>query len=211
MTSIGIFGGTFDPIHLGHLRTAFELLHGLGFAEIRFVPCRVPPHRDRPVASVERRLEMVRVAVSGQPGFVVDERELARNGPSFSVDTLGDMREEYPDRSVALIVGMDAFLGLPGWHRWQEILDLGHVVVAHRPGWQPPQDGALGDLLRHRGTQDVADLAADTAGRIIVQPVTQLEISSSAIRESVSRGEDPRFLVTDEVRQIILESGCYAE
>jgi len=114
---IGIFGGTFDPIHCGHLRTAFELWQELRLAEVRLLPAGTPPHRDQLYASAEVRLTMVRAAVAAQPYFVVDDREVRRTGPSYSVDTLTELRREFPERSLCLLLGMDAFLGLPQWHR----------------------------------------------------------------------------------------------
>jgi len=123
MRPIGVFGGTFDPIHYGHLRTAFEMLQALRFEEVRFIPCGDPPHRGETYAKATQRLQMVQVAVDGQSGFVVDERELKREGPSYSFDTLKSLRAEFPRRSLGLILGMDAFLGLPGWHRWGELLE----------------------------------------------------------------------------------------
>jgi nicotinate-nucleotide adenylyltransferase len=207
---MAIFGGTFDPIHYGHLRTAFELMESLRLPEVRFLPAGTPPHRERPVAEARVRLDMVRAAIGGQPGFVVDDRELHREGPSYSVDTLLDLRAEYAHRSICLVVGMDAFLDLPKWYHWREILQLAHVVVAHRPGWRVPDMGPLSELLVDRGTGRVGDLHESRAGRIYIHAVTQLEISSTAIREFVFNGGDPRFLMPDAVRKIILESGCYA-
>lgn len=210
MTAIGIFGGTFDPIHFGHLRTAFELLQSLRLDELRFVPAGDPPHRDAPLADASSRLAMVRAATADQPGFVVDDREVGRSGPSYTVTTLSELRAEFPDRPLCLIVGMDAFLGLPRWHRWREILDLAHVVVAHRPGWRAPDAGPLGDLLAGRGTARVADLHGATAGRILVQQVTQLEISSTGLRDIIVSNRDPRYLMPDAVRDIIIATGCYS-
>src|SRR6266481_3704112 len=120
MQPIGVFGGTFDPIHCGHLRTAFELWQELRLAEVRFLPTGSPPHRAQLYASPERRLQMVRAAVADQPSFVVDDREVRRSGVSYSVDTLTELRREYPGRSLCLLLGMDAFLGLPNWHRWRD-------------------------------------------------------------------------------------------
>lgn len=207
---MGVFGGTFDPIHYGHLRTAYELKQTLGCAQIRFLPCGLPPHRATPVASAEQRLKMVSLAVEGQRGFVVDDRELHRGGPSYSVDTLESLRIEFPDWPLCLFVGMDAFLGLPRWYRWQRIFELAHVVVAHRPGWRVPERGPLGELLSQRGTVDVQELHTQLAGRIFVHAVTQLEISSTEIRDLIRAGRDPRFILPDPVRDNILESGCYA-
>jgi nicotinate-nucleotide adenylyltransferase len=207
---MGIFGGTFDPIHYGHLRTAYELLEILRLPEIRFMPAGSPPHRSGTVAGNEQRLDMVRAAVAGQPGFTVDDREVRKAGPSYTVETLADLRAEFPDRSLCLIIGMDAFLGLPKWHRWRELLQLGHLVVAHRPGWNAPTQGPLGELLVDHGTGTVSDLHARRAGHIYIHAVTQLEISSTDVRALISARRDPRYLMPEGVRRIILDTGCYA-
>ena len=210
MTPIGILGGTFDPVHFGHLRTAMELLECLRLEEIRFVLCRVPPLGKKPRAAVEARLAMLEVAVRQESRFVVDERELHRDGPSYSVDTLESLRAEFPDRPLCLIAGMDAFASLPEWHRWDELLSLAHLVVAHRPGAPLPDGDALRRVLDRHRTVDPADLAGMTAGRILLHAVTQLDISSSAIRETVARGESARFLVPDRVLEFLQAEGCYA-
>ncbi len=209
MSAMGVFGGTFDPIHYGHLRTAFEVLQALRFDEVRFMPCGTPPHRGVPVAAPEVRLAMVLAATEAQRGFVVDDRELSRDGPSYSVDTLTALRGEFPRDSIALIIGMDAFLDLPKWYHWEEILRLAHIVVAHRPGWKAPDIGPLGELLAERGTHRIDDLHQANSGHIYILDVTQLEISSTDIRDLVSAGRDPRFLMPDAVRQYILDCGCY--
>jgi nicotinate-nucleotide adenylyltransferase len=209
MIPIGIFGGTFDPIHFGHLRTAFELLQVLGLAEVRFVPAGEPPHRDAPGCAAEHRLAMVRAAVADQPGFVADDREVRRAGASYTVTTLRELRAELPGRPLCLIVGMDAFLGLPQWHEWRTILDLAHLVVAPRPRWSPPESGTLHDLIVERSARAHADLRATVAGRILIQPVTQLEISSTELRDLIVSGRDPRYLLPDAVRAIMHDTRCY--
>ena len=207
---MGLFGGTFDPIHFGHLRTAFELWQSLRLAEVRFLPTGNPPHRERTLADAELRLAMVRAAVADQPPFVVDDREVRRGGASYTVDTLTELRSEFPHRSLCLLLGMDAFLGLPNWHRWRELFDLAHVVVAHRPGWKAPTMGPLGEVMVDRGTGSIRELHDRRAGHIYVLAVTQLEISSSELRQLIVAGEDPRYLVPEEVRGLIRETGCYA-
>ena len=211
MKPIGVFGGTFDPIHYGHLRSAFEMLQALDFDEVRFMPCGDPPHRGVTYATADLRYRLVRLAIEGQDGFVADDRELQRDGLSYTVDTLISLREEFPDRSLGLIVGMDAFLGLPGWHRWDEILDVAHIVVAHRPGWKAPDIGVLGDLITEHGTHRVDDLHAAMCGRIHIHAVTQLEIASTEIRDLINAGRDPRFLMPDAVRHEINETKIYRE
>jgi len=207
---IGLFGGTFDPIHCGHLRTAFELWQDLRLEEVRLLPAGHPPHRDQLCASAEMRLQMVRAAVAEQPSFVVDDREVRRSGPSFTVDTLTELRAEYPQRSLCLLLGMDAFLGLPQWHRWRELLELAHIVVAHRPGWRAPLTGPLGAVMVDHGTGNVRALHERRAGCIYVHAGTQLEISSTELRALLVAGRDPRYLVPEEVRQLIFQTRCYA-
>jgi nicotinate-nucleotide adenylyltransferase len=209
MRPIGVFGGTFDPIHYGHLRTAFELWQELHLTEVRFLPTGSPPHRDQPYASPELRLRMVQAAVADEAAFAVDDREVRRSGLSYSVDTLTELRRELPDRSLCLILGMDAFLGLPNWHRWRELLGLTHIVVAHRPGWKAPTSGPLGEVMVDHGTGSVRDLHERPAGRIYVHAVTQLEISSTELRQIIETGRDPRYLVPESVREIIRETRSY--
>ncbi len=211
MRPIGIFGGTFDPIHYGHLRTALELQQTLELERVHFVPSAQPPQKTRPITDGKLRMRLVAAAIENEPQFVVDARELTREGPSYTIDTLASFRKEFPRRPLCLLVGMDAFLGLPTWHRWDELLDFAHLVVAHRPGWKAPDTGFLGDLLRARRTQEATELHASPAGRVHVQPVTQLEISSTDLRASIAAGLDPKFLMPDNVRRIILETECYVE
>ena len=209
MTPIGVFGGTFDPIHYGHLRTAFEMLQALRFEQVRFIPCGDPPHRGKTFADAAVRFEMVRLAIESQAGFIIDDREIRRDGPSYTIDTLESLRAEFPACSLGLIVGMDAFLGLPHWHRWTEILDRAHLIVAHRPGWCAPDTGPRGDLIAQCGARRVGELHEAASGRVYVHAVTQLEISSTEIRELVAARRDPRFLMPDAVRDLIARSHCY--
>nr|PZN63720.1 MAG: nicotinic acid mononucleotide adenylyltransferase [Pseudomonadota bacterium] len=207
---LGIFGGTFDPIHLGHLRTAFELREAVRLAEVRFLPTGNPPHREATLASAEMRLAMVRAAVADEPGFTVDDRETRRSGVSYSVDTLAELRAEFPKRPLCLLLGMEPFLGLPNGDRWREILELAHVVVAHRPGWKAPTQGPLGEVMVDRGTGSVRDLHEAPAGRVFVHAVTQLEISSTELRALIARGRNPRYLVPDSVCKLLKETGWYS-
>ena len=206
---IGIFGGTFDPVHFGHLRPALEVMEALSLEEVRFIPAGRPNLRDAPQASAEQRLAMLERAVAGQPGFVIDEREIHRQGVSYMVDTLASVREEIGARPLCLILGYDAFLKLHRWHRWERIPELAHLVVAHRPGWdgQGP-DAPLQRLLAERSC--AADALADRpAGCIVRVAVTQLDISATRIRELVHGGRDIRFLLPDSVRDYIIEQRLY--
>jgi nicotinate-nucleotide adenylyltransferase len=207
---LGILGGTFDPIHHGHLRTAVEVAEALGLGEVRLIPAGAPPHRPPPVAPAELRWRMLVAAVAGKSGLVPDNRELRRAGPSYTVDTLRELRAELPERPLCLILGVDAFAGLPAWHRWEELPALAHLVVVHRPGYPDAVPGAAGGLLAACRAATPAELSATPAGRVWLQPVTALAIAATAIRARVAAGGDPAFLVPDAVRDLVLESGCYA-
>jgi len=207
--AIGVYGGTFDPIHIGHLRTALELKEGLGLAEVRIIPASVPPHRDQPLASPQDRLDMVAAAVSGVDGLVVDDRELRRPGPSFTVDTLASLRSEVGKRPLCLLLGMDAFLGLPTWHSPELILSLAHIVVASRPGWHPPSVGEPLSWFQKYPVETTDLWLHFPAGSVLVFPVTALEISSTAIRKLLIAGKSPRYLVPDAVSSLIQERGIY--
>ncbi|MGH8281038.1 MAG: nicotinate-nucleotide adenylyltransferase [Gammaproteobacteria bacterium] len=211
MRKIGIFGGSFDPIHYGHLRPALEILSTLSLDEIRFIPAGQPPHRGVPAASAALRLDMVKAAIAGEPRFLVDEREIRRSAPSYTVDTLTELRHEFPRDALMLIVGMDAFLGFPGWHEWRKIFDFAHVIVAHRPGWVLQSGGELAETIRRRRAKSAQEIVAVLAGCILMQPVTQLEISSTQVRAGIAAGGDPRYLVPETVRELILNSHCYAK
>ncbi len=208
-TPLAIMGGAFDPVHFGHLRTAVELREACGLAEVRFVPSANPPHRTPHFAPPEVRVRMLEAALDGLPWCSVDARELDRPGPSWSVLTLAELRSEVGGRSLCMILGMDAFLSLRSWHRWEELPGLAHLIVAHRPGWQPPLSGELGDFVRAHLTTDVRDLHATPAGRLYIHEVTQLEISSSLIRARMAAGEAADFLLPAAVLRIARAAGCY--
>lgn len=206
---IGVFGGTFDPVHFGHLRPALELLQGLGLDQVRMIPCRQPPHREEPHATPEQRLEMLRLALAGVAGLVVDEREIEREGPSYMVDTLRSLREELGQTPLCLLLGSDAFAGLEGWHRWRELLQLAHIVIARRPGEELSLTGALAQIHQKHLVSDVQRLRSAPAGCLTHYAVTQLDISATRIRELVAAGESADFLLPAEVLRFIRRQGLY--
>ncbi len=206
---IGILGGTFDPVHLGHLRTALEVRVALELDEIRLIPCRLPPHRPPPLADSHARARMLYAAIDGHDGFVVDERELSREGPSYMLDTLVSLRKDFASQGICLIVGMDAFRGLASWHRWRELLNYCHMVVMTRPGAKIPESGELGDFTRLHRVQDSRMLREQATGRLLFQQVSRLEISGTQIRSLLAGGGDASFLVPDSVLAIINEQDLY--
>ncbi|MEW8507361.1 MAG: nicotinate-nucleotide adenylyltransferase [Candidatus Thiodiazotropha sp.] len=206
---IGVFGGTFDPVHFGHLRTALDVMQSLGLEEVRFIPLHGAVHRDQPMVPAEQRLEMVRLAVQHQAGFVVDDREIRRAGDSYTVATLASLRQEQPQRSLCLLLGMDAFNGFADWYRPHEILTLAHLVVMYRPGEESPKDPRLKQLLDTARVARVEALLAVDHGAILLHPVTQLDISASKVRNLLAEGRTPRFLLPEAVLQYIEHNGFY--
>lgn len=212
LAPLGIFGGTFDPIHYGHLRPALELRDQLALSEVRFIPASVPPHRGEPTASAQQRLAMLQLALQGCAGMSIDERELHRDGPSYMADTLRSLRSEVGERPLVLLLGLDAFLGLPSWHAWHSIIEQAHIAVATRPGWQSEQllqESPLAQLWRERLCDDAAPLHQTPAGRIVMVEVTPLDISATKIREQLQRGRSPRFLLPDNVLDYIERNRLY--
>lgn len=193
---IGILGGTFDPVHLGHLRVCVELRELLGLDHVRLIPNRVPPHRDAPRASDAQRADWIAEAIADEPGLCLDRRELDRDGASYTAETLAGLREELGDTPVVCIMGQDAFDGLVTWHRWEEIPRHAHIVVVPRPGTTA---GRLDLLPGVRITQDIDDLHNTPAGCLYAAQVTPLAISSTQVRRLLVQGRSVRYLVPNAV------------
>ncbi len=194
MKPLAIFGGTFDPIHIGHLSVAWEAAELLD-AEVRLMPASVPPHRSSPTASAEQRVEMLRAALRGQSRLTLDTRELDRSGPSYTIDTLHELRQEFGERPLVLLLGADAFAGLRSWHRWRELFDVTHIGMLNRPGVDTCISVELERAVASRRTDDPAVIGGQPAGRVIELAVTPLEVSATRIRELLAAGRDPRYLL----------------
>jgi nicotinate-nucleotide adenylyltransferase len=208
--ALGLFGGTFDPIHLGHLRLAEEAREALGLAGVCFIPAGMPPHRDIPRTPAVHRLEMVRQAIAGNPAFCCDDAEVRSEERSYTVLTLERLRAQYSDRPLVLLLGADAFLGLAGWHRWQEILRFAHVAVAGRPGHAADElPAGLLDTLGHRVSRDAARLHTAPAGAVVRFDMTPLAISATEIRAMLHNGRSPRYLLPDSVVDYIAAHSLY--
>jgi nicotinate-nucleotide adenylyltransferase len=209
---IGVFGGTFDPIHFGHLRPALELCERLGLERVHMIPCSVPPHRPQPHAASRHRLAMLELALAGEPCLEADKRELVREGPSFMVDTLASLRAEVGERPLCLLLGADAFLGLPSWDRWHRLFELAHIVVAHRPGWRLEQESmpqALRQVVASRRLNKYSALRERPAGGVWLQEVTQLAISATGIRGLIASGNSANYLLPATVWQYIQQHDLY--
>lgn len=212
---IGIFGGTFDPIHYGHLRLAEELAERLALAEVRLVPARVPPHRGTPKVTSAHRLEMVQLACAGNPRFRVDDRECRRQGASYTVDTLLELRTELGgESSLALLMGVDAYLALTTWSRWEQLFELAHVVIAHRPGFELDTGElapALAAQTAARLLRDPALLRVRPAGAVLTVDIPPLDISGTAIRAALREKRSARYLLPDSVLDYIARNRLYKE
>jgi len=182
---ICLLGGTFDPVHYGHLRPAAEAQSALGLREVRFVPAARPPHRAPPVADATHRCAMLALALEPYPGFRLDDRELHMTGPSYTVHTLESIRGEQPGARLCLMLGQDAFAGLPTWHRWTDILALASCVVLQRPGAAPMPGWA-----RARRCEDAGAFARAAPGAVWYQPVSAVDVSATEVRARLARGED---------------------
>ncbi|WP_273150606.1 nicotinate-nucleotide adenylyltransferase [Methylophaga thiooxydans] len=205
--AIGILGGTFDPVHFGHLRTGLDVVEQLGLAQLRLMPCAIPPHRIEPVASASERRLMLELAIKNHPKLVVDDRELSREGPSYTVDTLLSLREDYPDNPLFVLMGTDAFCSLPTWSRWQQILELAHIVVMQRADETLQMSAELADCYQQH--QAKAGDESLSAGKIWSIPVTQMAISATMIRDALSQHKDVRYLLPDAVIALIEQLHFY--
>lgn len=203
---IGILGGTFDPIHYGHLRAAVEIRDSLNLDQVRLIPSARPSHRRQPAASAAMRAAMVELAVAGRAGLLCDLCELNRPGPSYMIDTLRNLRPHFPEQPVLLLIGSDAFEYLPKWHQWLQLFEYAHIVVMTRPGHSvaPTQD-----FLASAWTAEPARLRQRPAGCLFFQPITQLDISATAIRTLLAAGKSADFLLPDGVLAYIRRHRLY--
>ncbi len=202
---IGLMGGTFNPIHFGHLRPALEIADLLALDEVRFIPAHYPPLKKQPCVSADDRSAMVQLAIQDEPRFVLDTRELQRDRTSYTVETLRSLRHELGDKiPLCWMMGMDAYLNFTQWHQWQKILGLCHLVVSHRPNYS-----ANNPQLSAYHTQQKTDLLTQTAGKIYFIAVTQLDISATMIRYERKQQRSIRYLVPDAVHNYINEKKLY--
>lgn len=208
---IGVYGGTFDPIHLGHINAAIEIQQTLGMKEVRMVLSARPPHRRQPVLSMEQRFELLTLATENEEKLIADDCEMHRSGPSYMVDTLFQIKQNKPRQSLALILGMEAFNGITQWHRWTDLLDLAHIVVTDRAGFDNEWDVSVIEVVEKHRTFDKAELKKLTHGKIYRQDVTPIDISATQIRAIVQQGQSAKHLLSPVVWAEISNKNLYTQ
>jgi nicotinate-nucleotide adenylyltransferase len=209
---IGILGGTFNPIHLGHLHLANQLQTKLGFDSICFMPAALPALKDKPNVTAEQRAEMVKIAIANQPHFSLDTRELSRAGTSYTIETLISLREELGDEvSICWLMGFDAFANLDAWHRWQELLNKAHLIVVKRPHSSDLSNlnAEVKTLLEKHETKNVEEVKKQAYGKILIQEIAALDISSTEIREKIAHDKDVRSMVPEALLIYIQQHQLY--
>jgi len=205
-----IYGGTFDPVHHGHLRLALEVGERLGSVPVSLVPCHIPPHRGETGATAAQRLQLLEVAIADEPLLRIDDRELRREGASYTADTLQQLRSEVgADVPLVMVVGTDAFAGFDRWKEWQQIICLAHIVVVRRPGSELDPAGEPARLLAARGVDSAGALETRASGCILEMDPPWLDISATGIRERICSGRSPRYLLPDAVWADIQSMGLY--
>ena len=207
---VGILGGTFDPVHYGHLRAAVEVRERLGLTAVRMLPSARPPHRQTPGAEAEHRMQMLQRAIACQDYLEADDSEIRREGPSYMVDTLDGLRQQAGHAPLVLIVGQDAANQLDRWYEWRRLFELAHLVVMRRPEAVPQYSSGLEDWMAERTVMEPSDLLNTRAGKVINVTITQLDISSTAIRALVAEGRSPLYLTPPPVIEYIEANGLYS-
>ena len=210
LKTLGILGGSFDPVHKGHIGLAKSVYQHCRLAELRLVPLCNPVHRQQPLASVTQRVKMLQMATAREPGLSVDEREITRAGQSYSIDTLRSFREEFPNSALCLVMGMDAFTSLNSWREWQSIMDYAHILFTSRPGAELRiQDKDLSKVYEARRSEDVQDIHRSRAGVIYQVPAPELDISSTEVRSMIAEGQELDAVLANEVISFIRTEGIY--
>jgi len=193
---LGVLGGTFDPVHIGHLRTVMDLQQALNLTEIHLVPNYVPPHRAQPSITAEQRYALLETALADVSGLVADDREIMRRGASYMVDTLRDLKQQFPNKHLCLIIGTDAYNNFCDWHDWQGILQLAHILVMKRARVDVIENPELDHLI----ATGADSLLQEEYGMIYLQQVSQLDVSSTRIREMIKKQQSIQFLVPEVIR-----------
>ncbi len=210
--SIGLFGGTFDPVHNGHLKIAFHMLELFHLAELRFVPCAIPPHRSSPIVSSEDRAAMLELATETEPRFVCDRREILRMTTSYTIDTLAEVREEMgSDVTLIFFMGCDVVEAINKWKSWRSLLNFAHLVIVDRPGWSRQFTGDVGEWIKINRTQKAGELQKTPFGLIYLASLSALDISATEVRGILRRGGVTQDLLPASVREFVTENNLYVD
>jgi nicotinate-nucleotide adenylyltransferase len=211
MKPIGLLGGTFDPVHFGHLRLALEIVQRLDLQELRLVPLHVPPHREPPNTTSDQRYAMLQIAIADVDCLHIDKRELHREGVSYTIETVKSLRAEIGKTPLCLLLGMDAFKSINTWHRWEELLTYAHIIIADRPGTVLPEAKTIQELVHEHSIDDYLLLHQNPAGNILHIHIPMLDISSTHIRQQIARQNNVRFLLPDAVIDYIYANLLYQD
>ena len=206
---IGIFGGSFDPIHYGHLNIALDLYQQLHLSEIRFIPCKNPVSDKKVVATEQQRLTMLQLALQPYPYFSIDMRELSRATPSYMVETLASLRLELGNTPLGLILGYDNLACLDHWHQWTSLINFAHLLIVPRPSYMQPYSKEIHTFVEKHQTKDPSLLSQQPAGFLFMTPVQALPISATYIRKAIASGNSPVGALPPTVFDYILEQKLY--
>ena len=206
---LALFGGTFDPVHYGHLRCADEAREKLGLENLYLLPAGTPPHRKPPQATTRQRLEMLHLALPEFPRLVIDDRETRRSGPSYMVDTLQELRTEFPHRPLLLLIGQDASNHLHSWFHWEQLFELAHIVILTRPGAKAEYRSDLARQIQRRLSTDVQSLCRSEAGGVLYLEVIAIDVSATSIKSIIRLGRSPQSMLPGVVLEYINENQLY--
>jgi nicotinate-nucleotide adenylyltransferase len=209
--ALGIFGGTFDPIHMGHINPVLEAASQLNIDRIALIPCHIPTHKNAASTSSEHRLAMVKLVCQQYPIFFPDEREIKRDKPSYSIDTLRELRQLQPNTPLCFFIGMDSLLSLPSWHHWQELFELCHFVVCQRGGHTPQFSPQITQLLKERQVTSPGEIQKSLAGKIVMADTNTVTISSTELRARLAEQQSVDKLIPAPVLNYIQQHGLYTK
>jgi len=207
--NIGILGGTFNPVHFGHLRTALAAQQEFSLDEVRLIPCHHPVHKEEPEVSAQHRIEMLHKATKAEKRILVDVRECMRPGPSYMIETLDSLRIEYPHDRLFLLMGVDAYNKLEGWKDWQKLFELAHIIVITRPGWEIKPSQLIKKYCEHRSVSSFSEMCQSKSGKVLTYSFIPLMIASSEIRKLLKENKSVRYLIPNKVIKYLKKHKLY--